>query len=252
MNILTIGSVSLRFGGLVAVEDVSFAVRRHEVFTLIGPNGAGKTTTLNLISGLYAASAGSIVFKGRELTGRPPHQIARSGIARTFQNLELFASATVLDNLLLGREIHRRHGWLEELAFTRRVAAQERAFREFADAVLDFLRLQRVRDVRVCELPYGTRKVVELGRALALGPELLLLDEPSSGLNDSETEVMSEWILEMRRRWNLTIVMVEHDMNLVSHVSDRVLAMVSGKVVALGTPDQVRNDAAVVKAYLGG
>jgi len=244
-------NLSVRFGGVLAVNDVSFDVQRGEVFTLIGPNGAGKTTVFNLISRIYTATSGSIDFEGRRLTGVAPHRIAALGIARTFQNIELFEHATVLQNLLIGRHIHRRSGFWRELVFTPRVRAAERETRRKVEEVIDFLDLQHYRDTMVAGLPYGVRKVVELARALATEPRLLLLDEPSSGLNVEETVDMSFWIQDIRDDLGMTVLMVEHDMSLVSKVSDRVLAMNQGEVLALGTPAQVQGHPGVIEAYLG-
>ena len=249
--LLSARDLSLRFGGVLAVNNVSFDVRPGEVFTLIGPNGAGKTTVFNLISRIYTPSAGEIRFEGESLTAMAPHQIASLGIARTFQNIELFEHATVLQNLLIGRHRHRQHPLWREVLFTRKVRASERATREKVEQVIDILDLQHYRDTMVAGLPYGVRKVVELGRALATEPRLLLLDEPSSGLNVEETGDMAFWIEDIRQDLGVTVLMVEHDMTLVSKVSDRVLAMNQGEVLALGTPAQVQSHPGVIEAYLG-
>jgi branched-chain amino acid transport system ATP-binding protein len=249
--LLLVEKLSVQFGGVRAVADVSFAVRPGEVFTLIGPNGAGKTTVFNLISRIYQPSAGSIRFDGHELLRVAPHRIAALGIARTFQNIELFEHATVLQNLLIGRHTHRTTLLLQELLFLRAVRDAERAFRERVERVIDLLDLQHYRDSLVAGLPYGVRKVVELGRALAIEPRLLLLDEPSSGLNVEETDDMAFWIQDIQRDLGITVLMVEHDMSLVSRVSDRVLAMNQGEVIAQGTPSQVQSHPAVIEAYLG-
>ena len=249
--LLSAKNLSVRFGGVLAVNNVSFDVRRGEVFTLIGPNGAGKTTVFNLISRIYQPTAGTIEFEGRELTKEPPHRIATLGIARTFQNIELFEHATVLQNLLIGRHIHRASGVWSDLLFTSRVRAAERDTRRRVEEVIEFLDLQHHRDTMVAGLPYGVRKVVELGRALCTEPKLLLLDEPSSGLNVEETEDMAFWIQDIQNELGITVLMVEHDMTLVSRVSDRVLAMNQGEVLALGTPAQVQSHPGVIEAYLG-
>ncbi len=247
--------LSVRFGGVLAVNQVGFEVRQGEVFTLIGPNGAGKTTVFNLISGIYTPTTGTLAYEGPqgpvELTRQAPHQVARLGIARTFQNIELFEHATVLSNLLIGRHVHRSSGLWQDLLFTDRVRQAELQAREKAEQVIDFLNLQHHRDSLVAGLPYGVRKVVELGRALCMEPRLLLLDEPSSGLNVEETEDMAFWIQDIREELGITVLMVEHDMTLVSRVSDRVLAMAQGQVLALGTPREVQTHPAVVEAYLG-
>jgi branched-chain amino acid transport system ATP-binding protein len=249
--LLAARNLSVRFGGVLAVDDVSFDVRRGEVFTLIGPNGAGKTTVFNLISRIYTPTAGTIEFEGRSLTDRAPHEIAGLGIARTFQNIELFEHASVLQNLLIGRHTHRRTGLASELLFLPRARRAEVEAREAVERVIDLLDLQHHRETLVAGLPYGVRKVVELGRALCTEPRLLLLDEPSSGLNVEETDDMAFWIDDITRELGITVLMVEHDMSLVSKVSDRVLAMNQGQVLALGSPDEVKSHPGVVEAYLG-
>ncbi len=243
--------LGIRFGGIVAVNNVSFDVRKGEVFTIIGPNGAGKTTIFNLISLIYPPSSGRIVFEGRDLTGMGPHEVAQHGIARTFQNIELFEHATVLQNLLIGRHVHRRTGFFQELLFTKATRRAELEHREAAERVIDLLDLQHFRDSMVAGLPYGARKVVELGRALCTQPKLLLLDEPSSGLNPEETDDMAFWIEDIKKDLGITVLMVEHDMNLVSRVSDRVLALNQGQMLALGTAAEVQSHPAVIEAYLG-
>jgi len=243
--------LQINFGGIRAVDGVSFAVEPGQVFTIIGPNGAGKTTIFNLVSRIYDSSAGRMVFAGEDITRVPPHEIARRGIARTFQNIELFEHATVLQNLLLGRHAHRRSRFLEELFFLPRVRALELAHREAAEKVIDFLDLQAYRDSYIVNLPYGVRKVVEMARALCTEPKLLLLDEPSSGLSVEETEEMAFWIQDIRSLLGITVLMVEHDMSLVSAVSDRVLALNYGRPLALGTAREVQEHPDVVKAYLG-
>ncbi len=249
--LLQVRDLGVRFGGVRAVDGVSFEVCRGEVLTLIGPNGAGKTTVFNLISRLYEPTAGSIVFDGRDITGVAPHAIASLGIARTFQNIELFEHATVLHNLLIGRHRHRRTRVFEELFFTARVRAAEVQARRKVEEVIEFLDLQPHRDALVAGLPYGVRKVVELARALATEPVLLLLDEPSSGLNVEETSDMAFWIDDICHQLGITVLMVEHDMTLVSRVSDRVVALNQGKVLAAGTPQEVQAHPGVVEAYLG-
>jgi branched-chain amino acid transport system ATP-binding protein len=221
------------------------------VFTIIGPNGAGKTTIFNLISRIYEPTDGRLVFRDEDITRGPPHEIARRGIARTFQNIELFEHASVLQNLLLGRHAHARARLLEEIFFLPAVRARERAHREAAEKVIDFLDLQAYRDTLVVNLPYGVRKVVEMGRALCTEPALLLLDEPSSGLSVEETEDMAFWIQDIRTLLGITVLMVEHDMSLVGAVSDRVLALNYGRVVACGTCQEVQAHPDVIKAYLG-
>ena len=247
--------LSVRFGGVLAVHEVSFEVRAGEVFTLIGPNGAGKTTVFNLISRIYTPTSGSISYSSPQgelrLTDMPAHRVAGAGIARTFQNIELFEHATVLHNLLIGCHTHRQSKPWQDLLFSPQVRQAELRAREQAEKVIDFLDLQHHRDSLVAGLPYGVRKVVELGRALCAQPRLLLLDEPSSGLNVEETDDMAFWIQDIRDELGITVLMVEHDMSLVSRVSDRVLAMNQGQVLALGTPAEVQGNPAVIEAYLG-
>ena len=243
--------LQVRFGGVVAVNKVSFDVQRGEVFTLIGPNGAGKTTVFNLISRIYTPTQGELRYDGQDLLAAPPHAIAGLGIARTFQNIELFEHATVLQNLLIGRHVHRRSRLWQEMLFLPAVREAERETRRKVEEVIEFLDLQHYRDTLVAGLPYGVRKVVELARALSTQPKLLLLDEPSSGLNVEETGDMAFWIQDIVNDLGITVLMVEHDMTLVSRVSDRVLAMNQGEVLALGSPAEVQSHPGVIEAYLG-
>jgi branched-chain amino acid transport system ATP-binding protein len=245
-------NLSINFGGIRAVDDVSFAVSKGEVFTIIGPNGAGKTTIFNLVSRIYDPTGGRLLFEGRDITGVPAHRIAALGIARTFQNIELFEHATLLDNLLLARHAHKQSGFFGELLFLPSVRAMEVEHREAVEKVIDFLELQEYRDALIVNLPYGVRKVTELARALCTSPKLLLLDEPSSGLNVEETEDMAFWIEDIKTLLGITVLMVEHDMKLVSAVSDKVLALNYGRSIATGTPRQIQDHPEVVRAYLGG
>jgi len=252
MSLFQADDISIRFGGIRAVDSVSFSVEKGEVFSIIGPNGAGKTTIFNLISRIYNPTEGRLIFDGEDITKTPPHKIAGLGIARTFQNIELFANASLLQNLLIGRHCHSQVGFFSQLGFLPSVRLAERKHREKVEDVIAFLGVQRYRDALIANLPYGVRKVVELGRALCTEPKLLLLDEPSSGLNVEETEGMGFWIEDIKKDLGITVIMVEHDMSLVSQVSDRVMALNYGKVLAMGTSAEVQTHPEVVKAYIGG
>ena len=245
-------NLAINFGGIRAVDDVSFTVQKGEVFTIIGPNGAGKTTIFNLVSRIYDPSAGRLLFEGNDITATPPHRIAELGIARTFQNIELFEHATLLQNLLLARHVHRKTGFFSELLFLPSVQRMEVEHREAVEKVIEFLDLQQYRDALVVNLPYGVRKIAELARALCTDPKLLLLDEPSSGLNVAETDDMAFWIEDIKNLLGISVLMVEHDMKLVATVSDRVLALNYGRPLATGTPLEVQSHPEVIRAYLGG
>jgi branched-chain amino acid transport system ATP-binding protein len=251
MTLFVAENLAKRFGGVRAVDGVSFSVEEGEVFTIVGPNGAGKSTIFNLISRFYDVTTGRMEMSGHDITNIRPDEVVGRGIARTFQNIELFDHSTVLQNLLVGRHALRQCGVLQHLAFSPAARAEERAHREAVEEVIDFLDLQAYRDKTIAGLPYGVRKVVEIGRALACKPRLLLLDEPASGLSVEETQDVAFWIKDMTKDMGLTILMVEHDMGLVSQVSDRVLAMADGKPVALGTAREVQSHPKVIEAYLG-
>ena len=252
MSLFSAEGIAINFGGIKAVDGVTFSVEKGEVFTIIGPNGAGKTTIFNLMSRIYDPSEGRLVFEGQDITRVPPHKIAALGIARTFQNIELFEHATLLQNLLLARHAHKKSNFWSELLFTPATRRMEIEHREAVEHVIDFLDLQQYRDSYIVNLPYGVRKVTELARALCTNPKLLLLDEPSSGLNVEETEDMAFWIQDIKNLLGITVLMVEHDMSLVSAVSDRVLALNYGRPLAMGTPSEVQSHPEVMRAYLGG
>ena len=239
-----------------ALSDVSLDVREGEVVAIIGPNGAGKTSLLNCISGLYRPQAGEILFSppgGEEvsLLKKPPHQIATLGVARSFQNIELFRHMTVLENLMLGRHVHMRGGILSAAFYRWRQRPEEIENRRRVEDVIDFLEIEAIRRKPVGTLPYGLQKRVELGRALALDPKLLLLDEPMAGMNSEEKEDMARFVLDISEEWEITTVLIEHDMGVVMDLSDWVVVLDFGEVIAAGTPDDVRRDTAVVQAYLG-
>ncbi|MEH6405277.1 MAG: ABC transporter ATP-binding protein [Sneathiella sp.] len=252
MTLFKAENLAINFGGVKAVDGVNFDIKKGECFTIIGPNGAGKTTIFNLISRIYDSTDGKMTFDGKDITNAAPHDIAGMGIARTFQNIELFEHASVLQNLLVGRHCHSKTKLLSELLFLPSVRRAELAHREKVEEIIGFLDLQHYRDSLIMNLPYGVRKVVELGRALCTEPKLILLDEPSSGLNVEETKDMSFWIEDIKRDLGITVLMVEHDMGLVSEVSDRVLVLNYGRMLAYGTPQEVQSDPEVIKAYLGG
>jgi len=251
MSFLEIKNLSISFGGVKAVDDVSFAIEEGSVFAIIGPNGAGKSTIFNLLSRFYEPLSGQLHFSDNDLLELGAKDIARLGIARTFQNLELFEHASVLQNLLVGRHVHNNQSWWRQMLFTDSVVDAELEHRRKVEEVIDFLELAHYRNQMISGLPYGVRKKIELARALCIEPKLLLLDEPSSGLNLEETEEMGFWIEDIRRDLNITVVLIEHNMSLVAEVSDRVLAIVNGRVAAEGSHTFVQNHPDVVSAYLG-
>ncbi len=251
MSMLRAEELSVHFGGVKAVQEVSFAVEAGEIFSIVGPNGAGKTTIFNLISRIYDSTHGSVHFEGADITKVPTHAVAELGIARTFQNTELFEQETVLNNLLIGCHVHRRTNLLAELFFLPGVRRQELAFRRTVEDVIDLLDLQSYRDQVIGNLPYGVRKMVEIARALCLKPKLLLLDEPSSGLNPEETEDVAFWLEDINEELGITVIMVEHDMNLVTTASDRVMALADGQLITIGKPAEVQAHPEVLRAYLG-
>ncbi|NDL56272.1 ABC transporter ATP-binding protein [Phytoactinopolyspora mesophila] len=249
--LLEVDDLTLRFGGMTAIDQVGFTVDDGELFAIIGPNGAGKTSIFNCLSGVYRPQQGRIRFRGEELLGQRPDHIARRGVARMFQNIELFDNLSVLDNLMLGRHQHLNYGTLSALVYAGRAKRAEIENRRAVEDIIDFLEIEAIRRSLVGMLPYGLKKRVELGRALAMAPQLLLLDEPVAGMNVEETEDMARFILDIRTELGITMIMVEHDMGLVMDIADRVLVLDFGQWISLGPPSAVQNDPAVIKAYLG-
>ena len=249
--ILSLKNISLNFGGIKAVDQVSLDVKEGEIFALIGPNGAGKSTMFNIISRYYTQSNGSIIYQNESIDKMKPHQLAKIGVARTFQNIELFPNSTVLQNLLVGQSASKSSNFLQEMLFLPSVRKAEIDRRVIVEEVIDFLNLQPFRDKQISSLSYGTRKVVELGRALTMQPNLLLLDEPASGLSAEETTDLAFWIEDIKKIMGITVLMVEHDLNLVGKVADRVGALVEGNLVAVGSLKEIQENRKVVEAYIG-
>ena len=249
--ILEIDDVSLAFGGVVALQGVSFDVRAHEIRAIIGPNGAGKSSMLNVINGVYHPQRGSVAFKGQRRHVVDPHEAARQGIARTFQNIALFRGMTVLDNIMTGRNLKMKSNFLQQALYWGAARREELEHRAKVETVIDFLEIEHIRKTSVGRLPYGLQKRVELARALAAEPELLLLDEPMAGMNLEEKQDMSRFILDVNDQLGTTIVLIEHDMSVVMDLSDRVVVLDYGRKIADGTPEEVRNNRNVIDAYLG-
>ncbi|RLC21182.1 MAG: ABC transporter ATP-binding protein [Deltaproteobacteria bacterium] len=246
--------LSISFGGIKALQDISFTMNKGEIFSVIGPHGAGKTTLFNCISGLYKPDKGNIRFKGLAIENKKPDTIAKMGIARTFQNIELFSHMNTMENIMLGRHIHMQTGLLKGMLMWGRpsfAAREEIEQRQKVEKIIDLLELQNVRDKFVGALPYGTQKLIELGRALALEPELLLLDEPCAGMNSEEKQDMIFWIKDIQDELGISILLIEHDMKMVMDISSRVLAINFGKPVTLGVPEDVQQNKEVLKAYIG-
>lgn len=248
---LAVDGVSKRFGGVRAVEDVTAAVRRGEILSIIGPNGAGKTSLLNMISGFYHPNTGTIALDGVDITRARPSQVAAMGIARTFQNIALFSGMTVLDNIMLGRHVHMKAGVLASFIYWGPAQKEEVAHRARAEEIIEFLRLQDLRRQPTGALAYGLRKRVELGRALALDPKVLLLDEPMGGMNQEEKQDMARFVLDVNEQWGTTIILIEHDMAVVMDISDRVIVLDRGSKIAEGRPEEIQRNPNVIRAYLG-
>ena len=249
--LLVVDDITLRFGGVTALENVSFTVLPGELFAVIGPNGAGKTSIFNCLNGVYRPQQGSVTLGGLELIGRSPTALAGLGIARTFQNLGLFTNLTVIDNLMLGRHHVMRTGFVLGALWLGRARREEIEHRRRCEEIVELLELEAYRKLPVGALPYGIQKRIELGRALAMDPKLLLLDEPVAGMNLEETEDMARYIIEIKEELDLAMILVEHDMHMVMDLADRVMALDFGEVIAIGAPEEVQADQRVIDAYLG-
>ncbi len=250
-RILEIENISLQFGGVKALDNVTYHINKGEIFSLIGPNGAGKTSMLNCISGLYQPTGGSILYKGKDITRMKPYERTSLGIARAFQNIALFAHMSVLDNLKLGKHSLMESGLFSGGLYVGKASKEEIKHRQEVEEVIEFLELQDIRHTPVGTLPYGLQKRVEVGRALALKPELILLDEPMAGMNNAEKELMSRFILDMHEVMNTTVVLIEHDLGVVMSLSNHIAVLDFGKQIGFGTPKEIQQNPEVIKAYIG-
>ena len=249
--VMEMKNITLRFGGVTAIKDITFDIREGEIRAIIGPNGAGKSSMLNVVSGFYVPQEGEVFFRGKKRPPLKPFEVARQGIARTFQNIALFEGMSVLDNVMTGRLTQMNSGFISQALWRGKAEREEIENREICERVIDFLEIQSIRKTPVSRLPYGLKKRVELARALASEPKLLLLDEPMAGMNVEEKEDMSRFILDVNDEFGTTIALIEHDMGVVMDLSDRVVVMDYGKKIGDGTPSEVRNNQAVIDAYLG-